>query len=136
LLPLSRFSLTKYLNLFFPSTQKFFLSNNNTSQLSSSNPHHIRFICSNIATMSSVPVQLPYNNHPGTKLADNLDWEERADLLYHFYAYQEFAHPNTGAAIDLVGLTDADVQYFNRVSYCESVHFSPYSKVDLFSLIT
>jgi hypothetical protein len=75
--------------------------------------------------MSSVPVQLPYNNHPGTELADNLDWEERADLLYHFYAYQEFAHPNSSAAIDLVGLTDADVQYFNRVSYRKSFHFSP-----------
>jgi hypothetical protein len=76
--------------------------------------------------MSSVPVQLPYNNHPGTKLADNLDWEERGDLLYHFYAYQEFAHPNTSAAIDLVGLTDADVQYFNRVSYCKSAQLLPY----------
>jgi hypothetical protein len=83
----------------------------------------------------SVPDQLPYNNHPGTKLADNLDWEERADLLYHFYAYQVFAHPNTSAAIDLVGLTDADVQYFNRVSYCKFVLFSPYPKADLLSLI-
>jgi hypothetical protein len=77
--------------------------------------------------MSSVPVQLPYNNHPGTKLEDNLDWEERADLLYHFYAYQEFARPNTSTAIDLVGLTDADVQYFNRVSYRKFIQFSPYS---------
>jgi hypothetical protein len=88
--------------------------------------------------MSPVAVQLPYNNHPGTKLEDNLDWEERADLLYHFYAYQEFAHPNTSAAIDLVGLTDADVQYFNRVSYRKSVHFSLYSLnvvPGLFSLV-
>ncbi|KAF4629094.1 hypothetical protein G7Y89_g9053 [Cudoniella acicularis] len=49
-----------------------------------------------------------------SSMDSNPEWDTRADVLYHFYAYHYFAPKSTG--LDLINLTDADVQFYNRIA--------------------
>ncbi|KAH6681459.1 hypothetical protein B0J14DRAFT_215703 [Halenospora varia] len=62
--------------------------------------------------MASPPV---INVERSTDYYDDPAWNERSDVLYHFYAFHYFAP--TSSALDLINLTDADVEFYDRAAH-------------------
>ena len=44
------------------------------------------------------------------------EWNVRSDILFHFFAYNFFTQDRPSTTINLVNLTDADIQYYNRTA--------------------
>ncbi|KAH8647079.1 hypothetical protein BGZ60DRAFT_535432 [Tricladium varicosporioides] len=55
------------------------------------------------------------NIQASSDIYDDPAWNSRSNVLFHFYAYHYFAPASS--ALDLINLTDADVQFYDRTAH-------------------